>query len=106
MHLTRRCASLLRLTAKDQELGPIRVMSAAMASADGITPIESRPVSIPDVLRSVANLELERRPVIEDGVCPLNHPFAVSGKPEESLPAFDDRHTQLLLELADATRQG
>jgi hypothetical protein len=38
-------------------------------------------------------------------VRPLQHPLAVRREADEALPALDDRHAELLLELPDAARQ-
>src|SRR5215475_8698295 len=48
---------------------------------------------------------LQGTPVVEDGVRPFEHPLALWRKPVKTLAALDDRHAQLLFELAYAARQ-
>jgi hypothetical protein len=76
------------------------VMSPAIGSADGMTPTDNRPASDPEVLRSVSiscwsDVQLSRI------ACPFQHALAIGGEPVESLPALDNRHAELLLELPD-----
>ena len=80
-------------------------ISAAIGSADGMTPTERWPRSAPPVLRRCAMSCCSDAPVVENGVRPLQHPLAVGREADEALAALDDGHAQLLLELPDAARQ-
>ena len=77
---------------------PIR---PAIGSADGITPIDRRPDERTGRVAQRFDLLLHRRPVVEDGVRPLEHALAFAGQPVEALAALDDRDAQFLFELTD-----
>ena len=51
------------------------------------------------------DLLLQRRPVVENGVRPLEDALAVRREAVKTLAALDDRDAELLLELADAARE-
>ena len=71
-----------------------------------MTPSDSRPISVPLVVAQLGDLLLQGPPVVENGVGPLENLFALRCQTVEALAALDDRHAQLLLELADAPGQG
>ena len=81
-------------------------ISAAMGSAEGMTPSERRPSNVPFGVAKLGDLLLQGAPVVENRVRPLEHALAFGRKPVEALAALDDRHAELLLELAEAPRKG
>ena len=80
-------------------------ISAAIGSADGMTPTDRCPRKAPCCVPTLRDVLLQRRPVVEDGVRPLQHAFAVWREADEPLATLDDGHAELLLELPEAPRQ-
>src|SRR5688572_33222368 len=51
------------------------------------------------------DLLLQRLPVVQEGVRPLDHPLAVRREAVKPVTTFDDRHAKLLFELPDPAGQ-
>ena len=79
------------------------MISPAIGSADGIDAHRQPPAERTDGAAHRLDFLLQRGPVVEDGVRPLEDALAFGRQPVESLAALDDRHAQLLFELTNAS---
>src|SRR5687767_3477271 len=64
------------------------------------------PDQFPLLATNLPKFLIERLPVVQDKVCPLEDALAFGREADVALVTLDNRHAKLLLKLPNASRQG